>query len=91
MNPRRINDLLKLVGAVGAVIAAIAPFVPPQYAGTLAAVAGFFAGVGTRGFGLEYKDVAEAKADAKVLASILPPPPSATVMPPPVDVTPTAP
>ncbi len=90
MNPRRINDVLKLVGAVGAVIAAIAPFVPPQYSGTLAAIAGFFAGVGTRGFGLEYKEVAEAKADAKVLASILPPP-LATVAPPPVDVTPTSP
>jgi len=83
MDPRRINDFLKVLGAAGAMLAAIAPFVPPQYAGTLAAIAGFLAGFGTRGFGTEYKDVAEAK----VKASMVPPP--MTVAPPAVDDPPT--
>lgn len=84
MDPRRVNDILKLCGAIGAAIAAIAPFVPPHYAAPLAAIAAFFAGFGTRGVGLEYKDVAEAKAKASMV------PPAMSMVPPtlPQDQTP---
>lgn len=79
MDPRRINDFLKLIGAAGAMLAAVAPFVPHQYATVIGAISAFLAGVGTRGFGLEYKDVAEAK----IKASLVPPP--MTVAPPAAD------
>jgi hypothetical protein len=84
MDARRLNDTLKLVGATIAGVAIFGPVLMRQHA-TLAeligdlltqfpgALSAFAAGMGTRGFGLEYKDVAEAKAMAKV-ASLAPPP-----------------
>jgi hypothetical protein len=70
MNARRINDILKLVGTIAAVISAIAPFAG-KYSAMITAAGAFLAGIGTRGFGVEYQDVADAKAVAK--ASIMPP------------------
>lgn len=71
MNARRINDILKIVGTVAAVIAALTPVLPegPMKA-ALVAVGAFLAGIGTRGIGTEYQDV----ADAKARASMVPPP-----------------
>jgi hypothetical protein len=73
MNPRRINDILKLVGSASAMLVALTPMLADGKAKALcAAAAAFLAGIGTRGFGVEYQDVADAKAIAK---SIAPPPP----------------
>jgi len=85
MDPRRINDTLKIVGTCAATLASLAPFIaalatvlPPQYSAILASLGAFLAGLGTRGAGLEYKDVAEAK----VKASMMPPAPTAAPAPP---------
>lgn len=84
MDPRRFNDTLKLVGALVAGLAVFAPILGRTHANWQALVsevlsalpgvlAAFAAGVGTRGKGLEYESVAEAKALAKVTASMMPP------------------
>lgn len=74
MNVRRINDILKIVGAVAAVIAALTPVLPDgQLKNALVAIGAFLAGIGTRAIGTEYQDVADAKAVAKTL------PPPATL------------
>jgi len=82
MDPRRINDTLKIVGSCAATLASLAPFVaalaavlPPQYAAIAAALGAYLAGLGTRGAGLEYRDVAEAKVKASMV------PPALSVMP----------
>ena len=85
MDARRWNDTLKIVGACVAGLAIFAPILARTHANwqellseVLVAMPGalgaFAAGVGTRGKGLEYADVAEAKAFAKVSASMMPPP-----------------
>jgi hypothetical protein len=84
MDARRFNDTMKLVGALGTGLALFSPVLldPPADAYHLvlkllasvpAAMLAFCAGVGTRGKGQEYSDVAEAKAIAK-MASMSPPP-----------------
>lgn len=85
MDPRRVNDALKILGTMTATLAALAPFVaaaaqivPPQYAALVTALGAFLAGLGTRGAGLEYRDVAEAK----VKASMVPPPPTGAAIAP---------
>lgn len=81
MNARRINDVLKLVGAFIAAAAAFTPFLPPEYIGTftkalaslttlVGVIGAYLAGLGTRAAGTEYQDV----ADAKARASMMPPP-----------------
>lgn len=86
MNARRVNDTLKIVGAVVAGLALFGPVLSKPHAtiGALiadlltqlpGAVAAFAAGMGTRGFGTEYPDVTEAKVMAKL--SSRPPPPVA--------------
>jgi hypothetical protein len=75
MNARRFNDILKIVGSVVAAMALFGPILAKPHAnlGALVsdllsmlpgAVAAFGAGMGTRGVGLEYQDVADAKAKA---------------------------
>jgi hypothetical protein len=84
MDVRRLNDVLKIAGAVVAALALFSPVLAKEHAtiGALisdllavlpGALGAFAAGMGTRGFGLEYKDVAEAKVMAKVAASMAPP------------------
>lgn len=85
MNARRFNDILKIVGAVVAALALVSPVLAKPHATVGALIAdlltvlpgalgAFAAGMGTRGFGLEYQEVADAKAVAKL--STFPPPPS---------------
>lgn len=84
MNVRRLNDILKIVGAVVGALGVFGPVFAKPHASVGAligelltmlpgALGIFAAGMGTRGIGQEYNDVAEAKAIAKV-ASIAPPP-----------------
>jgi hypothetical protein len=101
MDPRRINDTLKLVGAlVGAVsgtIVALVPFLsgrPLAIASAIIAALGslggaFAAGLGTRAVGTEYQDVADAKAIAKV--SLMPPPMPSVIIAPSLPSRPPAP
>ena len=81
MDVRRVNDVLKVVGAVVAALALFGPvFAHPHanmgalFSDLLAvlpgAVGAFTAGLGTRGPGVEYTAVTEAK----VMASLVPPP-----------------
>lgn len=85
MNARRVNDILKIVGAVVAGLALFAPVLSKPHANIGALIAdlltvlpgalgAFAAGMGTRGFGTEYPEVTEAKMMAKL--SSHPPPPS---------------
>ncbi len=83
MDARRLNDVLKLVGAVFAAvngtILALVPFLsgrPLAIASAIVAVCGslggaYTAGLGTRAAGTEYQSIADAKAIAK--ASMAPP------------------
>lgn len=95
MDPRRFNDLMKVVGGIGAgfgsfgtAALALAGFLPPGKAQvTLLAIGGLFgticawlSGWGTRSKGTEYQDVADAKAVAKL--SIAPPAPPPSQLPP---------
>lgn len=86
-NPRRLNDVLKLTGWPAGLMVLIGPvlmmphasFVDLLKACALAILGGFLtflSGLGTRGPGTEYTEVAEAK----VKASLVPPP--LTVAPP---------
>jgi hypothetical protein len=85
MDPRRVNDTLKIVGTIFGVLGLFGPVLMKPHATTLELIgdllsvlpgaAGVFAaGVGTRGNGLEYADVAEAKAIAKLTTPPPPPP-----------------
>lgn len=101
MNFRRLNDVLKVVGAFVGALALFGPVLQtphPNVAALIgdilgklpAALAIYAAGIGTRALGTEYQDVADAKAIAK--ASMMPPPmPPMTQAPPPPSaaVTPT--
>lgn len=80
-NPRRLNDVLKLTGWPAGLMVLIGPvlmmphasFVDLLKACALAVLGGFLtflSGLGTRGPGTEYTEVAEAK----VKASLAPPP-----------------
>jgi hypothetical protein len=92
VNPRRFNDIGKVIGgiatgigSIGAALLMLAGMLPAgKLAATLVLIgtagAGF-AGWATRAFGTEYQDVADAKAIAK--ASMMPPP-MPTQAPPPV-------
>ena len=103
MDARRVNDVLKIAGAVVAALALFAPVLTKAH-GSIAELIGdvltvlpgalgaFAAGMGTRGFGLEYKDVAEAKVMAKVAAaSMTPPAPTLSERPTVPSVPPVAP
>lgn len=90
MNARRVNDILKIVGAVVAALALFSPVLAKPHAtiGALiadlltvlpGALGAFAAGMGTRGVGLEYQEVADAKAVAKMSSH---PPPAAVEDPP---------
>jgi len=90
MNTRRVNDTQKLIGAAGGVSVLLAPVLAQNYASfwdllkacAIAILGGFLtflAGHATRGWGMEYNEVAEAK----VKASLVPPP--MTVAPPAAD------
>ena len=88
MDVRRVNDVLKIVGAVVAGLALFGPVFSHEHA-TMSALIGdiltvlpgalgaFAAGFGTRGLGTEYKSVVEAQ----VLASLAPPPVPPSVIP----------
>lgn len=89
MDPRRQNDVLKLVGALLTGVGLIGPVLTKPHASTLElvgdlmttlplALGPFLAGLGTRGRGLEYQDVADAKAAAKLSSR---PPPVSSVAP----------
>jgi hypothetical protein len=91
MNPRRQNDLMKLLGAFATGLAVFNPIFSKPFVSIQAllwamlpllsvAITAFIAGLGTRGRGLEYEDVAEAKVIQK-LSSAPPPMPPA---PPPI-------
>lgn len=88
MNSRRIADTQKLLGAAGGLSVLLAPVLAQSYASTadmlkacavviVGAFLTFLAGLGTRGPGMEYKEVTEAKVKASLV------PPSMTVAPPP--------
>jgi hypothetical protein len=82
MDVRRINDVLKIagaaLGAVSGAILALVPFLsgrPLSIASAVVAVlsalgCSFASGLGTRAWGTEYQDI----ADAKARASTMPPP-----------------
>jgi hypothetical protein len=92
MDARRLNDVLKLVGAIVAAvngtILALVPFLsgrPLAVASAVVAVIGslggaYTAGFGTRAAGTEYQSIADAKAIAKV--SMMPPPMAAAAAAP---------
>lgn len=92
MDPRRFNDTLKIAGAIVGALGIFGPVLMKPHA-TLMELAGdlltalpgafgmLLAGVGIRGKGLEYQDVADAKAVAKL--STFPPAPPPTQAPPP--------
>lgn len=87
MNDRRINDMLRLAGPLLGFLNELLPMLPEGR--TKHFVSGLcfaLAFLGTRGMGMEYQDVANAKAEAaaaqKVVASIMPPPLPAIVVPP---------
>lgn len=98
MDPRRLNDFMKIAGALGAGFGSfgtaallIVGFLPPgKLQSTLLAIGTLFgticawlSGWGTRSKGTEYQDVAEAKAMAKL--SMQPPPPAASLSVAPTD------
>jgi hypothetical protein len=103
IDPRRFNDVIKIAGSAVGAVALFGPVIAKPHASLSAllldmlavlpaAVGLFMAGLGTRGKGLEYQDVADAKAVAKVAASILPPPPpivKVDLSPAKTDATPT--
>jgi hypothetical protein len=83
MDTRRLNDVLKIGGAVCTGVAMLGPVFARTYAtwtefatvalpAVFGAVMAFVSGLGTRAIGTEYQDVADAKAIAK--ASLMPPP-----------------
>lgn len=92
MNVRRLNDFLKIAGALVGGAAVFGPVLAAPHASLVAliidligklpeAVALYAAGMGTRALGTEYQDVADAKAVAK--ASMAPPPlPQIAIAPP---------
>lgn len=91
MDARRFNDVMKIVGAIVGGVALFGPVIAKPHASVGALVSDllsvlpaafgiFAAGMGTRGMGLEYQDVADAKAIAKVSMN---PPAPASLPPPP--------
>jgi hypothetical protein len=85
MDARRFNDTAKIVGTAIGILGLFGPVLMKPHAsfGELladlmaqvpGAIGAYLAGFGTRAKGTEYQDVADAKAVAKVAASIMPPP-----------------
>lgn len=86
-NPRRFNDTSKILGAAGGLSVLLAPVLAQSYSSfwelakacaivILGAFLTFLCGLGTRGPGTEYTEVAEAKVKASMV------PPAGTVAPP---------
>jgi hypothetical protein len=82
-NPRRVADTQKILGAAGGLSVLLAPVLAQHYSSfwdlvkacgivVIGAFLTFLCGLGTRGPGMEYTEVTEAK----VRASMLPPAPS---------------
>ena len=93
MEPRRLADTQKIVGAAGGLSVLLAPVLAQHYNSfgdmlkacgvvILGAFLTFLCGLGTRGPGMEYKEVTEAKVKASLV------PPALTVAPPPVEPPP---
>ena len=78
MDPRRINDLLRLVGPALSLLNELTPMLPEGRAKHfLSGLCMALAFIGTRGPGMEYQSVTEAKVMAKL--SMQPPPMPAVV------------
>ena len=93
MDPRRLNDAQRIVGAAGGILTLFAPILMQPHATTwdlikaclialLGAFLTFLSGLSTRGPGMEYKEVTEAKVKASLV------PPALTVAPSPVEPPP---
>jgi hypothetical protein len=77
MDPRRINDLLRLVGPLLSLLNELTPMLPDGRAKHfLSGLCFALAFLGTRGAGMEYKSVTEAQVVARLSTQPPPMPPS---------------
>jgi len=96
MDTRRINDTQKLIGAAGGISVLLAPVLAQSYSSVwdmakacgiviLGAFLTFLAGVATRGKGMEYTEITEAKVKASMVPPAMSVVPPANVVPQPPD------